>query len=360
MHASPARARAADPQAWLPVPDVDTLPALEELLDDDRLVSSGQTQAITDTQPTPVVSPEERWAAFRARVPPPNRARRRRRRLLGIALALVTIAALAFVVPELLAQSPHVTIRTDGAEKVSADTDATTVRSALREEGVKLGAEDRVTPGLGAKVSDGLAINVFRPLPVAVDFDGDLRSVDTTWRKPAQLVQQLHLDPKRISIVTAPTRLTAGSLVGLRTSREVTISVDGTQNTEKTAALNVGEFLQQNGVVLGFGDQPTPAAETRLTDGLTVSVARTVTDTAQADEPLAPPEIRQNDPSLPKGQMREIQAGVAGVQRVTYEINRERGQEVARAPISKVPIQPPVPRVIAVGTVVPKSRTGSA
>jgi uncharacterized protein YabE (DUF348 family) len=58
--------------------------------------------------------------------------------------------------------------------------------------------------------------------------------------------------------------------------------------------------------------------------------------------------------------VREMQAGVAGVQRVTYQITRERGQEVARAPISKVPIQPPVPRVIAVGTAVYKSRTGSA
>ena len=114
----------------------------------------------------------------------------------------------AYFAGGVVAYSNEAKVRLVGVEAAlierSADTDATTVRSALREEGVKLGAEDRVTPGLGAKVSDGLAINVFRPLPVAVDFDGDLRSVDTTWRKPAQLVQQLHLDPKRISIVTAP------------------------------------------------------------------------------------------------------------------------------------------------------------
>lgn len=360
MRPSPARARPADPRAWLPVPDVDSLPALEELLDDDRLVSSGQTQAITDTQPTPVVSPEERWAAFRARVPPRARRRRRRRRLIALALALVTIAAVVLVAQDMLPHPPEVTIRIDGTDETSAKTDAKTVGSALHEQRVKLGAQDRVAPGLGAKVSDGMAINIFRAFPVVVDFDGDVRSVDTTWLKPAQLVQQLHLDPKKISIVTAPTRLTPGSLVGLRTVKEVTISVDGPQNVEKTTALDVGEFLQQNGVVLGLGDQLTPPAETRLTDGLTVSVVRIVTETAQVDETLAPPELRQDDPSIPKGQLREVQAGVAGMQRVTYQITRDGGQEVARSPISKVPIQPPVPKVIAVGTAVPKSRTGSA
>jgi resuscitation-promoting factor RpfB len=355
---SPARARPAEPEAWLPVPNVDDLPALEALLDDDRLVSSGQTQAITDTQPTPVISPQERWAEFRARVPKRSLASTRRRRLVAVVLALVTIAAVAFVVPELLPHSPAVTIRVDGAERISAETDADTVRGALREHGVKLGTEDRVSPRLGAKVSDGLTVNVFRAFPVVVDFDGDFRSVDTTWANPAQLVRQLDLDPNKTSIVTAPTRLTQDSLVGLRTLKDVTISVDGTTNTATTGALNVGQFLQQNGVVLRPGDQLTPPAETPLADGLTVSVARSLTETAQADEPLPPPEVRQDDPSLPTGQARELQAGVPGVQRIAYEITRNDGQEVARSPISKVPIQPPVPKVIAVGTALRNSRTG--
>jgi resuscitation-promoting factor RpfB len=358
VHVSPARARPAAPEAWLPVPSVDDLPALEELLDDDRLVDSGQTQAVTDTQPIPVRSPEERWAEFRARVPRRKRSRTRRR-LLAIALALVGIAVAAFVIPELLSQSPEVTIRVDGAEKISAGTDAGTVAGALRAHHVRLGSEDRVTPGLGAKVSDGLTVDVFRAFPVVVDFDGDVSSINTTWATPAELLRHLDFDPEKTSIVNAPTRLTAGSFVALRTLKDVTISVDGTQHTETTAGLNVGEFLQQNGVVLRPGDQLTPPTETQLTDGLTVSVVRTATETAQADEPLPPPEVTQDDPSLPNGQVREMQAGVAGAQRVTYEITRTGGRETARSPISKIPIQPPVPKIVAVGTARTNARTGS-
>jgi uncharacterized protein YabE (DUF348 family) len=401
---SPARAEPAEPEAWLPIPDVDTLPALEELLDDDQLVPSGQTQAITDTQPTPVVPPAERWAAFRARVPQrehaprrrrsrridlrkgrkpaakpakpapapkpalkqrtpqarPRPRRHRRRRLVIVGLALLTAGAVAFAVPKLLPHAPAMTIRVDGKQRISAETEAETVRVALRDHHVKLAPEDRVAPGPTAKVTDGLTVNVFRAFPVVVDIDGDVQPINTTWPKPAQLVRQLHLDPKKTSIVTAPTRLTQGSSVVLRTLHEVTISVDGTQNAESTAALNIGEFLQQNGVVLGPEDQISPPADTRVADGMTVAVARVIKDTAQADEALLPPTIRQDDPGLPKGQEKEIQAGVPGVQRITYEITKKDGQDTARAPISKVPIQPPTPRIIAVGTALPNSRSGSA
>jgi resuscitation-promoting factor RpfB len=362
---SPARSHPADGQAWLPIPNIDDLPALEELLDDERLVRSGQTQAITDTEPTPVVLPTPRPA----RKPAPQRAprrlrhkRRRRghRRLAFIGLALVTIAAIAFAVPRLLPHPPGVTIRVDGQEHISAQTDAETVRSALSEHGVELGPEDRVTPGSGTTVTDGLTIDVFRAFPIVVDYDGDVRPLTTTWSKPSQLVRQLDLDPDTIAIVSAPVRLTEGASVVLRTLKGVTISVDGTQHAETTAALNVSELLQQNGVVLGAADRPVPAADTRLTDGMTVTVTRIVMDTEQADEPLPPPTARRDDPGLPHGQEQEIQAGVAGVQRVTYQITRKNGVESGRAPISRIPIQPPVPRIIAVGTARPNSRSGSA
>jgi resuscitation-promoting factor RpfB len=370
---SPARSHPADEHAWLPIPNVDDLPALEELLDDERLVRSGQTQAITDTEPTPVVPPIPRPAAKPARKPAPGPApkraprrlrhktrRRGHRRLALIGIALLTIAALAFAVPRLVPHPPGVTIRVDGKEHIRAQTDAETVRSALGEHGVELGPEDRVTPGSGTTVADGLTIDVFRAFPVVVDYDGDVRPLTTTWSKPSQLVRQLDLDPDTISIVSAPVRLAEGASIVLRTLKGVTISVDGTQQPETTAALNVSELLQQNGVVLGPADRPVPAADTRLTDGMTVTVTRIVTDTEQADEPLPPPTARRDDPGLPYGQEQEIQAGVAGVQRVTYQITKKNDAETGRVAISRIPIQPPVPRVIAVGTARPNSRSGSA
>jgi resuscitation-promoting factor RpfB len=379
MPTSPARSDPVDAHAWLPIPDVDNLPALEELLDDDRLVRSGQTQAMTDTEPTPVVPPKPQpRTRARGRGPAPGRPAARlepkpatrqpripqrarlRRRFLLIGLAFLTIAALAFAVLQLLPDSPGVTIRVDDKEHIRAETDAGTVRGALRELGVELGPEDRVSPGPATQITDGLTVDVFRPFPVVVDYEGEVRAVNTTWPTPSRLVRQLNVDPDTISIVHAPTRLSAGASVVLRALKGVTIAVDGTQHAETTAALDVSEFLQQNGVVLGLPDRVAPSADTRLTDGMTVTVTRIVTDTAQADEPLPPPTIRRDDPGLPTGQEQETQAGVAGVQRVTYQIMKENGQETARSAISSIPVQPPKPRVVAVGTALPNTRSGSA
>ena len=370
---SPGRAEPADEHAWLPVPNVDSLPALEELLDENALVNSGQTEAVTDTQPVPAITPTRRerppQRARRAptRPPEPGRTARRRargttrRRLLVVALAVATVAALAFAIPDILPHSPAVTIRVDGKQRISAETDRKTVASVLREHNVRTGAEDRVTPGPGTKVSDGMTVNVSRAFPVVVDVDGSANTVSTTWAKPVELVRrQLHLDPKDVSIISAPTRLTQGSSVAVRTLHEVTISVDGTQQRERTGALTVSEFLQQNSVVEIVGAQVTPPAETRLADAMTVTVARIVPDTAQADEELPPPTLVQADPDLPGGQRREVQPGVAGKQRVTYQITKKDGREVARTPISKVPTQPPTPRIVAVGTAPPNTRTRSA
>jgi uncharacterized protein YabE (DUF348 family) len=252
--------------------------------------------------------------------------------------------------PRLLPNASALTISVDRKERISADTDAETVGAALREHHVKLSPEDRVTPTPAAKVTDGLAVHVFRAFPVNVDVDGNVGLLTTTWPKPEQLVRQLGLDQTKTSIVTAPTRLTRGASVVLRTMHDVTIWVDGTQQSESTAARDVGEFLQQNGVVLNFGEQVTPPADTRLADGMTVAVARSLSNTTQADEPLPPPTIRRDDPGLPKGRERELQAGVPGVQRITYQLTKQNGAEVGRTPVSKVPTQPPTPRIVAVGT----------
>ena len=146
----------------------------------------------------------------------------------------------------------------------------------------------------------------------------------------------------------------------MRTLHDVRISGDGTQQRERTAALTVTEFLQQNGVVVRAEDRVTPPPDTRLADATNVTVARIVPDTVQVEEPLPPPTLVKDDPDLPAGQQRVVQPGIAGKQRVMYQIAERSGQEVARTPTSKVPIVPPSPRIVAVGTALPSTRTRSA
>ncbi len=384
---SPARAEPHDPDSWFP------LLALEDLLPADQLVDSGQTRAVTATEAAPVVEPEapealrtplptKEWEprplptrerspdrkpeARPARQPRGAAARRtsrtvKRRRAMVLALAAATVAAGAVVVPNLVTnQGPKVTLRVDG-KKLVVHTDADTVREVLREEEIRIGRDDRIEPAPTAKVSDGLAVAVFRAFDLPVDVDGTVSSVRTTRVTANGLRRELGLDPDKVAVKSAPQRLGEGASVVFRTRHDITMSVDGTTQDENSIALNVGELLGENSVVLGPMDQVNPPVETPLTDGMVVSVVRVTNDkTETLDEPVAFGVERRDDPSLAKGEERVSQEGVPGMQRVTYQITEGDGVEMSRSPISKVLVTPPVPKVIQVGTALPNSRTGTA
>jgi uncharacterized protein YabE (DUF348 family) len=204
-------------------------------------------------------------------------------------------------------------------------------------------------------------VAVFRAFDLAVDFDGTVSSVRTTRVTADGLRRELGLDPREVAVKTAPDRLGEGASVVFRTRRDVTFTVDGTTQEETTTALNVGELLGENSVVMGPLDQVNPPAETPLTDGMGISVVRVTNDkTETVDEPVLFGVERRDDPSLAKGEEREAQAGVNGLQRVTYQITEADGVETGRSPISKVVVTPPVNRIVMVGTALPNSRVGTA
>ncbi len=397
---SPARARPHDPDAWFPVPDVDLLPELEELLAPDKLVpepepsspSGAPASPAPPVEPEPAVArrapePEARERPLPARPatrrkhrrrsieplartrptpvpaievePLPRTARRvertrsRRRygwRALLLACALVvatTVAGLA--VPRLLQGAPGVELRVDG-KRLSVTTDANTVGALLGRRGIRLSEHDRVVPGLGAEIEDGLEVHVKRAFTVEVDRDGALSRMDTTHTDPSELLEKLGLDPNEYVLVDPPARLGPGKTLKVRSIRDATINVDGISQVQRTPAMSVAEFLEQNGVVLGAFDSVTPSPETAITDGAVVTVARISGEVDVKEEPIPFTTEKRDDPNLPVGQQKVVQEGSDGLARVSYEVTLRDGQEVERKPISNVPIRPAVPKIIAVGT----------
>ncbi|HUF83255.1 MAG TPA: G5 domain-containing protein, partial [Acidimicrobiia bacterium] len=272
-----------------------------------------------------------------------------------------TLAGAGATVPRLLLKaSPEVAIRVDG-KKLVVSTGADTVQRVLRDEKVKLGSDDRVEPALAAEVHDGLDVAVYRAFDVVVDYDGIVAAVPTTRTNVGKLQRELALDPENVAVKSAPDRLGEGAAVVFRTRHPITVNVDGSTQEETSLALNVSEVLAENSVVLGPLDQVQPPDDTRVTDGMVVSVVRITNDaTETVEEPLAFTVERRDDPSLPKGQERVAQEGVDGVQKVTYQITKADGAEVGRQAISKVPTKPATPKIVMVGTALPNERIGTA
>jgi len=327
---SPARAEPHDASAWLPLPSIDELPLVPELLPDAR--------------------PGEGAAGG------PARPRRRRtgtapaaRALFVVLLVVATVVSGVWISQKLTAPGgSEVTLVADG-QRIQFRSGAATVGALLRARHVHLGTGDRVTPAPATGLSDGMHVDVARAFPVTVDFDGTVRTVPTTATSAEALGKQLKIG-KLVEVRGTTGRLAAGSSVQFRTRRAGSLAVDGQNLTFDSPSLTVAELLESYHVTLVGDDYVTPSADTRLTDGMAVTVARVGAQTTSTTEEFPFDTVQQPDPDLPIGQTREVQPGKNGVYTVTHRQKVENGQVVDDQIVSKVPTTAAQPHIVAYGT----------
>jgi uncharacterized protein YabE (DUF348 family) len=320
---SPARAEPHDATAWLPLPSVEELPPVTELLDD--------------------------------ATPPPGRGRRFTRLLPGprvFAIALLVIATVlggGWAVTRLVEPGgSQVTLLVDGSRQ-EMRTDAPTVADVLKAQRVHLGRNDVVVPSASSSLHDGLHIDVLRAFPVTVDLDGSVRTVRTVETSAENLAKQLKLG-KLTAVRNQPGRLAAGSTVVFRTRISGSLKVDNQSVTFDSPSRTVDELLQSYNVNLQGDDFVVPAPDTVLKDGATVTVVRVGADVTQSTEKIPFGTVQQPDPSLPIGQTRVIQDGQDGTMTVTYRQRVENGQRGDRTVVSEVPTVAPKPQIVGYGT----------
>lgn len=143
----------------------------------------------------------------------------------------------------------------------------------------------------------------------------------------------------------------------------ITVIADGeTRRFALPQALTVREALAQADIAVGELDRVDPAPFTRLTDGATIRVTR-IRETFETEQTVVPFRS-QVIPSegLPRGERRLLQAGVNGLDEVTYRTVFEDGVQVGRSVISRITLQPATDAIILIGaqqsfTVVPITGT---
>ncbi len=376
---SPARAEPHDVTSWLPLPEPESLPTVDELLTADPEVappaprdfvaapSPARAEPHDETTwlPLPDLAPEltrdpatdPTSEPATAPTNPPRRHGRTRRVLHGVhvpfrvALAITIAVALAgsflYFRANIFDAGSSVHLQVDG-KKISAVTGVYSVASLLREQHITLSPQDRVVPALDTHISDGMSVHVLRAFSVNVNLDGVTKAVPTTYSTPKTFLDHLDLGPQ-VVMVDQPTRIDSNSVVTLRTKHTGTLTVD-TQTVQYDApAATVQELLKLYAVVLGPQDFTQPAITTPLTNGTAVNLVRVATETRQAAEPYTVADQSLPDATMDVGTTRVVD-GVPGLQTVTYQIIRNNGNIVAQNPISKVPTQAATPKITYYGT----------
>lgn len=130
----------------------------------------------------------------------------------------------------------------------------------------------------------------------------------------------------------------------------VSLTADGsTQEVSLPAGSTVSQALQAADINIGNLDKAEPPLYTVLNTGDTVTLIR-VEEKFETEEQIIPFErqVVRNE-SLPDGETRLVQAGVNGLQELTYRVVLEDGEEISRSIVKSVILREGAPEVVMIG-----------
>lgn len=240
------------------------------------------------------------------------------------------------------------------------DTKAKTVGDLINKmPQLHLIPQDVVEPSPSTPiVQDNFRINIYRARPVTViDQNTGLKTVAiTAQRSPrvvAQTAGQTVYPEDNVSFAPGDVKQNIlGEEVVIDRATPVQFNLYGTPLTVRTHTATVADLLKERKVVLTKDDTLTPAANTPITAGMQISVVRNGVAVTNVVEDIPVPVQYVNDSSLTLGATAVRQAGAAGKEAVAYQVVTQNGVVTSRTVIQRTVITPPVPEIIARGTIV--------
>lgn len=224
-----------------------------------------------------------------------------------------------------------------------------TVEDVLAAGGVEVGPGDLVAPAPGSAVLDGQEVVVRHGREVTVEIDGLEQTVWSTALTVDEIVAELGIRGE-VRTSAARSEPLGRGLLRLSTTKDVHVAVDGRIETVTSAAPTVREVLRTAGVVLGPHDRVSVSLDADAVDGLVVQVTR-VDGVTRSETVVEPYDVvRQEDGSLAQGREVVASSGRDGSKVITYLAYEVDGVEVGRTVLAERVVVPPVDEVIRIGT----------
>lgn len=251
----------------------------------------------------------------------------------------------------------HVVYLFDSGDRRVLDTRAQTVGELISRLNLNLIEQDVVEPTLDTPIfEDNFRINVYRARPVTV-VDGETRTVTlTAQRSPRVVAKSSGLDVHAEDIATFQRGNLSENIVGeqvvVTRATPIKLNLYGAQVNTYTLGKTVQEMLVDKKIKLDHGENVSPALETPIKPDMQIFVLAEGAKVVTVEEEIAAPTKTVSDPSLSFGTTVTRQEGSPGKKLVTYLISAQKDKEPTRMIIQQAIIDPPVPKIVARGTVI--------
>lgn len=272
-------------------------------------------------------------------------------RLVMVAQALVLTALVAGLAGWTVLDRT-VTLEVDGAAQ-DVRILGSEVSDVLAAADVELDERDLVSPAVGETVADGetVVVRYARPLTVA-DPAGDEQTYWTTELTVDAALSAIGMrhEDAWLSASRSASIGRSGLSLTLSQPKDLVLVHDGQTLPMTSASPTVADLLEEHDVALGAEDRLTPAAETVLTAGQTVTVQRVATEDVTETVAVEAPVRTVEDANMYKGESDVQAAGAAGEQVVTFRVVTVDGQVESREETGRATTREPQERVVVKGT----------
>lgn len=192
------------------------------------------------------------------------------------------------------------------------------------------------------------------PKAVLLQTATGLHKISTVRSTVGEMLTDLGIAPAPQDRVTpaASTRLANGMSVEYKRAFPVRLIVDGGLRTMMTVAATVDEFLAERpaGVVLRLRDRVYPSPYDALWPGATVRIVRIETKITSEPEHVPYAQIATPDTTLPRGLTRVIQAGRPGTRLRQIATTTADGAVIERRVFALIVLNPPQDHIVQIGT----------
>lgn len=225
-----------------------------------------------------------------------------------------------------------------------------TITAALASQSIQLDQDDVVQPEGGSDVAPGDTVVVRTSREVTVELDGQPITLRTTAGTVGELLATL--GPRGDGALATASRSTRLDREDVRfsTVKKINIAVDGSVLEFSTTRSTVRSVFDEAGITLADGDVTSVPPGAAAVDGMIIMVSRDASSSRTVTEVLPFTSETVEDPSLPKGYESIRTAGVAGEATVKYDVKTVGGAVVERSVASRKVTRKPVDEVLVIGT----------
>lgn len=248
-----------------------------------------------------------------------------------------------------------VTLDVNG-ETTTLATFAGDVNSALEAAGVDVAGDDLVYPALSEELADGDSITVRTAKPVAVTIDGVETQLSSTDLTISDLLGGLDGIVPGAAVTSGSKTVeddevvTEGMNIEVVSPKIVKVSDGGSVSYASIAAKTVGDALEARGITVDKDDRVSPALDTPVTAGMSITVDRVEVSEEEKTEDFDAPADYFDDPELEEGSEEVREEGTPGSRTVTRKIVKVNGKEESNDVIKEDVHTEPVAARIARGT----------